>query len=105
VYRGWERMNADYLPYRNEDGYDLFQVALMLLTVSSTADRDARARRGAAEFSRRLGQLNGQVEDFEEAAAALEKTSVRAATCARRLRDTAERLTGLSAWGRTRRFP
>jgi hypothetical protein len=80
------------------DGYELVPTAVTLLEMCATAERQAQIRRGAAEVSRRLGGLQGRVEDFEAAAAALEDTSMRIAACARRLRRTAERLTGLSAW-------
>jgi hypothetical protein len=97
MYHGWERMSTDRVTHRHDDSYDLLPVAVALLRMSAAAEREARARRGAAEFSRRLGKLNGQADDFEAAATALETTSARVAACARRLRDMAERLTGLSA--------
>jgi hypothetical protein len=86
------------------DGYEPLHVATMLLEMSFTAECQAQIRLGAAEASRRLGRLDGGMEEFEVAATALEEASVRVATCGRRLRQLAERLSGVSVWaepGRT----
>jgi hypothetical protein len=98
VCHGWERMDRKPVGYLPCDCYDLLHVGVTLLRMSAVADREARARRGAAEFSRKLGRLSGQAEDFEAAAAALDSGSTRAAICAGRLRELAVRLTGLSGW-------
>jgi hypothetical protein len=87
--------------YRWYDGYEPFHVSATLLEMSFTAECQAQIRLGAAEASRRLGRLDGGMEEFEVAATALEEASVRVATCGRRLRHLAERLSGLSVWDRS----
>ena len=91
-------MDRNCVGYPQRDCYDLLHVGVTLLRMSAMAEREARARRGAAEFSRKLGRLTGQAEDFEAAAAALDNGSTRAAICAGRLRELAVRLTGLAGW-------
>lgn len=74
------------------DGYEPFQVAVMLLGMSVVAESQALVRRGAAITSRRLGRLYGRPEDFEAAARALEAASASIAVGGRRMRQLAERL-------------
>lgn len=95
-------MNGGRVAYRQHDGYELLHVATTLLGMAIRADREARARRGAAEYSRRLAKRDEHVEEFEAFAVALEGNSARVAACARRLRQTAQRLTGISAWTEAR---
>jgi hypothetical protein len=94
-------MGLGRVRYRWYDGYEPLQVAAMLLEMSVTAECQAQIRLGAAEVSRRLGRLDGRVEEFEVTATALEEASVRVAACGRRLRQLAERLSGLSVWDRS----
>lgn len=93
-----ECMSINRVGHRHGDRYDLFPVAVTLLTMSAVADREARARRELAELTRKMGKLNVNVEETQITAAVLRETSARVAACAHRLRDMAVRLTGLTGF-------
>lgn len=95
----WERMNSEPAVHRHRDDYDMFQMAVTLLRMSARADREARARRGAAELSRQLGKLYDRTDDFDVVADKMQEAAARAAACAHRMREMASRLTGLTGWG------
>jgi hypothetical protein len=82
------------------DGYEPFQLAVVFLNMSVTAECQAQVRRRAAITSRRLGRMYGRPEEFEAAAGALEAAAACIAAGGQRMLQLAERISGLHTWAR-----